>query len=106
LNIFADQTRLLTLDFSREPSCPLTQQRTSITHDVLQRSIGAVQAFFFSAAAEVELIRPDQGSEPMARASKIRKAVIPEPSFVFFLRALGVMLLLVVVMTAYFTLRT
>jgi hypothetical protein len=72
----------------------------------LQRSIGAVQAFFFSEAAEVEPIRPDWGSEPMAKVSKIRKAVIPEPSFVFFLRALGVMLLLVVVMTAYFTLRT
>jgi hypothetical protein len=42
----------------------------------------------------------------MAKASKIRKAVIPEPSFVFFLRALGAMLLLVVVMAAYFTLRT
>jgi len=44
--------------------------------------------------------------ESMARASKTRKGVIPEPSFEFFLRAIGVMLLLVVIMTAYFFVRT
>jgi hypothetical protein len=60
----------------------------------------------FFEAAELEPIRPDWCSEPMAKGNKIRKAVIPEPSFVFFLRALGVMLLLVVVMTMYFSLRT
>ncbi len=42
----------------------------------------------------------------MAKASKIGKAVIPEPSFAFFLRAIGVMVLLVIIMAAYFTLRT
>jgi hypothetical protein len=42
----------------------------------------------------------------MAKASKIRRAGIPEPSFALFLRAIGVMLLLVVLMTAYFSLRT
>jgi hypothetical protein len=42
----------------------------------------------------------------MAKANKASRAVIPEPSFAFFLRAIGVMLLLVVMMTAYFGLRT
>jgi hypothetical protein len=42
----------------------------------------------------------------MTKAGKIRRACIPEPSFGFFLRAIGVMLLLVVIMTAYFSLRT
>ena len=42
----------------------------------------------------------------MAKASKIGKGVIPEPSFEFFLRAIGVMLLLVVIMAAYFSVRT
>ena len=42
----------------------------------------------------------------MAKASKIRRPGIPEPSFDFFLRAIGVMLLLVVIMTAYFSLHT
>jgi len=46
------------------------------------------------------------GSDPMAKASKSGRAVIPEPSFGFFLRAIGAMLLLVVIMTAYFSLRT
>jgi hypothetical protein len=45
-------------------------------------------------------------SDPMAKASKSGRAVIPEPSFGFFLRAMGAMLLLVAVMTAYFSLRT
>jgi hypothetical protein len=45
-------------------------------------------------------------SDPMAKASKSGRAVIPEPSFGFFLRAMGAMLLLVVIMTAYFSLRT
>jgi hypothetical protein len=40
------------------------------------------------------------------KSEQKRRAVIPEPSFGFFLRAMGVMLLLVVVMTAYFSLRT
>ena len=44
--------------------------------------------------------------ESMARASKKGKGVIPEPSFEFFLRAIGVMLLLVVIMTAYYSVRT
>jgi hypothetical protein len=48
----------------------------------------------------------DHSSEAMTKASKIRRAGIPEPSFGFFLRAIGVMLLLVVIMTAYFSLRT
>ena len=48
----------------------------------------------------------DFSSTPMARASKTSKAVIPEPSFAFFLRAIGIMLLLVVIMTAYLSLRT
>jgi hypothetical protein len=42
----------------------------------------------------------------MAKASKSGRPVIPEPSFGFFLRAMGVMLLLVVIMTAYLSLRT
>jgi hypothetical protein len=44
-------------------------------------------------------------SNPMAKARKCGRAVIPEPSFGFFLRAMGAMLLLVIVMTAYFSLR-
>jgi hypothetical protein len=44
-------------------------------------------------------------SNPMAKASKSGRAVIPEPSFGFFLRAMGAMLLLVVIMTAYLSLR-
>ena len=39
----------------------------------------------------------------MAKASKTGKAVIPEPSFNFFLGAIGVMLSLVVIMAAYFS---
>jgi hypothetical protein len=42
----------------------------------------------------------------MAKARKNGRAVIPEPSFGFFLRAMGAMLLLVVFMTAYLSLRT
>jgi hypothetical protein len=42
----------------------------------------------------------------MARASKTGKGIIPEPSFKFFLRAMGVMLLLVVIMAAYLSVRT
>jgi hypothetical protein len=44
-------------------------------------------------------------SDPMAKASKSGRAIIPEPSFGFFLRAMGAMLLLVVIMTAYLSLR-
>jgi hypothetical protein len=42
----------------------------------------------------------------MAKANKASRAVIPEPSFECFLRAMGFMLLLVVMMTTYFSLRT
>jgi hypothetical protein len=42
----------------------------------------------------------------MARARKSSKTVIPEPSFEFFVRAIGAMILLVVIMAAYFSLRT
>jgi hypothetical protein len=42
----------------------------------------------------------------MAKASKSGRAVIPDPSFGFFLRAMGAMLLRVVIMTAYLSLRT
>jgi hypothetical protein len=48
---------------------------------------------------------PTCSSNPMAKASKNGRAVIPEPSFGFFLRAMGAMLLLVIIMTAYFSLR-
>jgi hypothetical protein len=41
----------------------------------------------------------------MTKASKTGKAVIPEPSFKFFLGAIGVMLLLVVIVAAYFSVR-
>jgi len=41
----------------------------------------------------------------MAKA-KTSRAVIPEPFFAFFLQAIGLMLLLVVMMTAYFSLRS
>jgi hypothetical protein len=41
----------------------------------------------------------------MAKANKSGRPVIPEPSFGFFLRAMGAMLLLVVIMTAYLSLR-
>jgi hypothetical protein len=37
----------------------------------------------------------------MSKASKIRKAVIPEPSFEFFLGAVGVMVLFVVITAVY-----
>jgi hypothetical protein len=42
----------------------------------------------------------------MARTSKTGKGVIPEPSFVVFLRAIGVMVLLVIIMATYFSIRT
>jgi hypothetical protein len=42
----------------------------------------------------------------MANAGKFRRSRIPEPSFAFLLRAIGGMLLLVVIMTAYFSLHT
>jgi hypothetical protein len=42
----------------------------------------------------------------MAKANKTSRAVIPKPSFAFFLQAIGVMLLLAVMMTAYFSLHT
>jgi hypothetical protein len=42
----------------------------------------------------------------MTKARKSGRAVIPEPSFGFFIRAMGAILLLVVIMTAYFSLRT
>jgi hypothetical protein len=48
---------------------------------------------------------PTCSSNPMAKASKSGRAVIPEPSFDFFLRAMGAMLLLVIIMTTYFSLR-
>ena len=48
---------------------------------------------------------PTCSSNPMAKASKTGRAVVPEPSFGFFLRAMGAMLLLVIIMTAYFSLR-
>lgn len=38
--------------------------------------------------------------------NKPDKGIILEPSFEFFLRPIGVMLLLVVIMTAYFSVRT
>jgi hypothetical protein len=41
----------------------------------------------------------------MAKANKSGRPAIPEPSFGFFLRAMGAMLLLVVIMTAYLSLR-
>jgi len=44
--------------------------------------------------------------EIMRKTSKSRKAVIPEPSFKFFIRAMSAMLLLVVIMAAYFSLHT
>jgi len=37
----------------------------------------------------------------MAKASKTGKAVIPEPSFEFFLGAVGVLVLFVVIMAVY-----
>jgi hypothetical protein len=42
--------------------------------------------------------------ELMRKASKSRRAVIPEPSFKFFIHAMSAMLLLVVIMAAYFSL--
>jgi hypothetical protein len=45
------------------------------------------------------------GFEFMAK-TKTSRAVIPEPSFGFFLRAIGAMLLVVVMMTAYFSLHS
>jgi hypothetical protein len=63
------------------------------------------QLFGLSGAAVLEPIRPACSSIPMAKASKSGRAVIPEPSFGFFLRAMGAMLLLVIIMTAYFSLR-
>jgi hypothetical protein len=42
----------------------------------------------------------------MARKTKTGKGVIPEPSFVVFLRAIAVMVLLVVIMATYFSVRT
>jgi hypothetical protein len=42
----------------------------------------------------------------MAKANKSGGVVIPEPSFSFFLWAIGVMLLLVVMMTVYFSVRS
>ena len=45
-------------------------------------------------------------SSPWQEQAKKGKGIIPEPSFEFFLRAIGVMLLLVVIMVAYFSVRT
>jgi hypothetical protein len=42
----------------------------------------------------------------MTKASKTGKALVPEPSFEFFLGAIGAMLLVVVIMVAYFSMRT
>jgi len=42
----------------------------------------------------------------MAKANRTGKGIIPEPSFEFFLRAIGVMLLLVVGILAYLSLHT
>jgi len=42
----------------------------------------------------------------MAKARKPGKAVIPEPSFEFFLGATGVMVLLVVVMAVYLSVQS
>jgi hypothetical protein len=38
----------------------------------------------YSEVAALELIRPHTVSNPMAKANKIGRAVIPEPSFAFF----------------------
>jgi hypothetical protein len=42
----------------------------------------------------------------MAKASKPGKAIIPEPSFEFFLGALGVMLFLVIATALYLSVHT
>jgi hypothetical protein len=63
------------------------------------------QFFGLSGGAVLEPIRSTCSSNPMAKASKSGRPVIPEPSFGLFLRAMGAMLLLVIIMTAYFSLR-
>jgi hypothetical protein len=73
----------------------------------LQRSISVLYHIDLSLYARIfGTNRFGRRSEPMAQANKTSKGIIPEPSFEFFLRAIGVMLLLVVIMAAYFSVRT
>jgi hypothetical protein len=70
-----------------------------------RRNGGAFRAFWLFWRGCFGTKPPTRSSKPMERASKSGRAVIPEPSFGFFLRAMGAMLLLVIIMTAYFSLR-
>jgi len=76
------------------------------------RSCGAalkgsrIVAFYFQCARLFGTNPHFRRSEPMAKASKTGKAIITEPSFVFFLGALAVMLFLVVVTAVYFSVHT
>jgi hypothetical protein len=79
------------------------RNRTKPTGSPSGAAFGLFQALDFQSGGTNPSGR---SSEAMAKASKIRRPGIPEPSFDFFLRAIGVMLLLVVIMTAYFSLHT
>jgi hypothetical protein len=73
---------------------------------VLYGAAGGIRAFWLFRRGCFGTKPPTRRSKLMAKASKSGRAVIPEPSFGFFLRAMGAMLLLVIIMTAYFSLRT
>ena len=62
------------------------------------RLFGSSGVLFWNRSARLRF--PSYG-----KSEKSGRAVIPEPSFGFFLRAMGAMLLLVIIMTAYFSLR-
>jgi hypothetical protein len=82
---------------------PLQDHRTRYCGAALER-FGTVD--FYSGRSLIGTNRFPRRCEPMAKASKTGKAIIPEPSFEFFLGALGVMLFLVIATAVYLSIHT
>jgi hypothetical protein len=80
--------------------------RVDIVYSVLRRNIQRFSAITSFSIWPYGTNRFAHRFDSMARTSKAGKGVIREPSFVFFLRAIVVMLLLVVIMATYFSVRT
>jgi hypothetical protein len=80
--------------------------RFDIVYSLLRRNIQRFRAILFFSVGSYGTNRFAHRFASMARTSKTGKGAIPEPSFVFFLRAMGVMVLLVVIMATYFSVHT
>jgi hypothetical protein len=79
----------------------------SIGRDIAAQHLLASHCRFFARRAGVlGTNRFPPRCAVMAKTSKTGKAVIPEPSFEFFLGAIGVMILLVIATAVYFSIHT